>query len=297
MNRSLENDRIVWLNMGDNCAVVIKNQADFLHTEYKVMQNEQKAKLVPGIRMDFNGLPMLYYQMGSLRSLSALLSSMKETELMQILNSLLEQCNSIVNNGFLQLRSVALDMDSIYVDQSKYIAYLIYIPCRSRFYVDVNDFEDSLRDLLINIITGSQLVTQFTWQNKLSKLQGSPHLDLNEMRHLIMYDRQNAVSGFSNGPRLYLCTLSSPRQKFRIEKPNCVIGRKQECDVALLNAGLVGRHHADLIMQNGVFLLVDNNSKNGTFVNGQRLYPKNPYQLKEGDMIRFGNVDMRVEFR
>ncbi len=53
----------------------------------------------------------------------------------------------------------------------------------------------------------------------------------------------------------------------------------------------VSRMHAKIYVQNGQYLVEDLNSTNSTYVNRQKLAPKMPAALKEGDELRFGKVE------
>ena len=50
-------------------------------------------------------------------------------------------------------------------------------------------------------------------------------------------------------------------------------------------------------VDNGALAIVDNNSANGTFLNGHRLVPQQPRILRDGDDIRLGHLTMRVTFQ
>lgn len=65
------------------------------------------------------------------------------------------------------------------------------------------------------------------------------------------------------------------------------IGRNNDND-AVIEDSSVSRYHATLILENGVYILSDNNSSNGSFVNGSRI--TNEIELKENDIVKFGNV-------
>ena len=58
----------------------------------------------------------------------------------------------------------------------------------------------------------------------------------------------------------------------------------------------VSRQHAALRRQNDTVILVDLNSANSTFLNGQRLVPDQPRILRDGDEIRLGQLVLRVSF-
>lgn len=57
--------------------------------------------------------------------------------------------------------------------------------------------------------------------------------------------------------------------------------------------GGVSRVHAKLLVNNGQYLLEDQNSTNFTYLNRQRLQPKVPTPVKDGDEIRLGRVSLR----
>lgn len=58
----------------------------------------------------------------------------------------------------------------------------------------------------------------------------------------------------------------------------------------------VSRHHAIIKLQNDVVIIVDNESVNGTLLNGKKLKAETNYPLKSGDLVRLGKLDVRFEF-
>ena len=70
-------------------------------------------------------------------------------------------------------------------------------------------------------------------------------------------------------------------------KPTITLGRSDHADVALVWDGEVSRLHAQLEAAAGEWLVVDDGlSRNGTFVNGQRVAGRR--RLADGDSIRVG---------
>ncbi|MBI3952158.1 MAG: FHA domain-containing protein [Acidobacteria bacterium] len=57
---------------------------------------------------------------------------------------------------------------------------------------------------------------------------------------------------------------------------------------------LVGRKHAKIIRHGDSFVIIDLNSRNGTFINNERL--TGPRLLRSGDVIEFGAGGPRVQF-
>lgn len=86
-----------------------------------------------------------------------------------------------------------------------------------------------------------------------------------------------------------------------LTKSSTLIGRlASQVDYAVTNPK-VGKIHAEFINQNGVVSVVDQNSKNGTYINrsGQRINSNLPYPLKDGDSISLADSEfvLRYGFR
>lgn len=59
--------------------------------------------------------------------------------------------------------------------------------------------------------------------------------------------------------------------------------------------GGVSRLHAHIFLENGQYMLEDENSTNYTFLNRQRLAPKTPTPLHDNDEVRLGRVLLRFK--
>jgi pSer/pThr/pTyr-binding forkhead associated (FHA) protein len=55
----------------------------------------------------------------------------------------------------------------------------------------------------------------------------------------------------------------------------------------------ISGQHCTIQVDHGLFLIIDNNSANGTFVNGAALMPDMPHQLQDGDEIVLGDKAQR----
>jgi len=70
------------------------------------------------------------------------------------------------------------------------------------------------------------------------------------------------------------------------------VGREPDKNVALAADSTISRSHARISNENGVFIVYDNNSANGTFVNGMRIAMQ---PLAPGDTVQFGSSKFRFE--
>lgn len=80
-----------------------------------------------------------------------------------------------------------------------------------------------------------------------------------------------------------------------INKPVMTIGRAEACDLGLFGDPMIEKLHARIYQQDGRYLIADNASQHGTFVNDLRALE--PTLLRNGDLIRVGNAYLRFSER
>jgi hypothetical protein len=81
-----------------------------------------------------------------------------------------------------------------------------------------------------------------------------------------------------------------------VGKPVLTIGRAESCDVGLFGDPMIEKLHARLYQQpDGHYLIADNGSAHGTFVNDHRIHEPTP--LRSGDLIRVGSAYLRFRDR
>lgn len=93
----------------------------------------------------------------------------------------------------------------------------------------------------------------------------------------------------------------SSGQSFPLRGEQVVVGRQDPTlriypEINLADK-TVGRRHAYLRNQQGKFTVEDLNALNKTRLNGVILTPHKEHTLKDGDVLRFGNVEVRFELR
>lgn len=127
--------------------------------------------------------------------------------------------------------------------------------------------------------------------------------DNNEPTSLLVEDEDEATSLLvddeptsllSEEPQItypYLIRKSS-FDRTDINKPVFRIGKERSyVDYFVANNNAVSRIHADIITRNNCYFVKDENSTNGTYVNGNRLSPNEEVQVFDGDIITFANEE------
>ncbi len=69
----------------------------------------------------------------------------------------------------------------------------------------------------------------------------------------------------------------------------------QGMDYGIENNTAISRHHADIMRKGTEFYILDNNSTNHTFVNGQQVMPGELFQIKGGDRICLSDLEFLFE--
>lgn len=98
-----------------------------------------------------------------------------------------------------------------------------------------------------------------------------------------------------NSPELYLVQKSN-NQYIHITHSNFHIGRAADVvDFTVQTAtNYLGNDHAYILIQDGAYYIVDNNTRNHTYLNEQRLQPSQPQPIHAGDTIRMADVIFTV---
>src|SRR6266496_4987710 len=81
-------------------------------------------------------------------------------------------------------------------------------------------------------------------------------------------------------------------QDYLLEKNEIAIGRAPNSDILLSKDKLTSRRHATIRYENGNYILRDEHSANGTFVNGQQLEEMTPRTLQDGDHVGIGEHEL-----
>lgn len=86
-------------------------------------------------------------------------------------------------------------------------------------------------------------------------------------------------------------------QIIHLNKKLLVVGLAEGCDVVMPRDSGVSRVHAKIFYsrQNQQFLVEDNNSSSGTYLNDMRLAKGEPQVLCKGDRLRFAQMEYTVK--
>lgn len=89
-------------------------------------------------------------------------------------------------------------------------------------------------------------------------------------------------------PRFVLVGIGGTSQQFCLRRIITRVGRNHDNDI-VLNNDRVSRYHAEIVCEAGEFKIIDLQSRNGVWLNGQRI--KSSAELKNGDKLRIGKQE------
>ncbi len=93
--------------------------------------------------------------------------------------------------------------------------------------------------------------------------------------------------------RLYMVTGPNKGQAFELKADVTSVGRSSENDIQIRDIS-VSRKHAKITRKGDNYLIEDLDSRNGTFVSGRRIHPGDQYELKEGQRVVLGSVEVSL---
>ncbi len=86
-------------------------------------------------------------------------------------------------------------------------------------------------------------------------------------------------------PCLILLTEDHPRQVFQLGRATLMVGRDDDSQIQVPDDS-VSRNHASIIFEKKEYVVHDNGSTNGTYVNGVQV---SRHVLRKHDILRFGS--------
>ncbi len=134
--------------------------------------------------------------------------------------------------------------------------------------------------------------------NNQSSMQSDNHSidsdkrDLSKSRDSTIFSDETTLLGYTGDLKAWLQHDNEGELLMtELKEGSFLIGRSVDLADMVIPAISVGRIHARIITRDDDFYLIDEDSKNGTFINNIKIDPKREYQLKNDDIITFANME------
>ncbi len=125
----------------------------------------------------------------------------------------------------------------------------------------------------------------------------TPHLDTTVLNEPLPANGDTTVlnPGTQPLPPARLVHLSSGAVVAVNRVPFCIGKDPAATDLCISNNTAISRRHADILYQNGVFMVVDLQSTNHVYINDRQIPPQTPTELPSGAILRLGDELFRFE--
>ena len=117
-------------------------------------------------------------------------------------------------------------------------------------------------------------------------LEYKDQADLNSGQDIL---KTQIVSGEQSGYKIVRVGDKFGGEEFTLSEASNSIGRTED-NYIMLSDSSISRNHAKIVNTGMVFKVIDLNSSNGTFVNNKKLPSGGESVLRNGDLVRFGNL-------
>lgn len=303
MNFLVESGKISEQHVNENFSYTLERDCSLNQMEYKVMQSQGGAGFVNCMSVLFNGKNQLLYMPGELKTLIAMARGIEEEDFITIIANLLGCVSDIKRNGFLSCQNIEMASNKIYVDPVTYGIRLIYVPIQPKIYEDYVSFEDELRMGITRIIN-----SEFNMHGK--KIQ-QLYYDLYDKAVKLedLYEKIRRKDAGATGPaptrgtsrggsvqKMRLTAIDAPvRTVIDVNQDALSIGRNASMsDVAVTFNSAIGRKHCTILRDTSYFMVKDENSVNGTFVNDVKVAAGQVRRLSDGDVLSLANTRFQV---
>ena len=301
MNTLLSDYRIRELEDGSNISFLLEEEGQFSITDYKVLRGQVWSGLARCEKVLYNGQIKLLYLTEGRTPLERLLSVIGERTFNVILADVLGVLINIGENGFLEPRRLLTDSQYIFVDESTMKVKMIYLPVESG-------------NMYVSVSAGQVQAYVFDWVKKCIGLSERYTLWITELfsqNHKTLREIYDEVLNMCNSSgelekkeeaitekqtlqlkKLYLYSVNEPvLVQFTIDKKDFAIGRdSRQVNGTIVGHPTVGRKHCQILFKDGEYYIEDNSSKNGTFLNGEKLVYGFPEKIPDQARIQIADV-------
>lgn len=283
------------LKCENHFSYLLNDPADFLPTEYKVLQSQENVGFLKCMKMLCNGKIQLYYFTGDSQPLPVLLDSLNSETFAAFAGSLIGTVAEVKTNGFLSCQNIDLTPEHIYVEPATLKVSLAYLPIHKKVFEEISAFENELRTYLVKLAQNHEWISGAKTEQLVKLLSdGTVSLDgiLGSLRgnpvHGVPEEKPPAVS-------LKIVAMAAPVPvEFDVGRERFVLGKSDAADGVISFDKTISREHCRVDWQKGGYTVTDLQSKNGTCLNGARLISGRPYPVRNGDILRMSKLDFQL---
>ncbi len=260
---------------------------------FRMLESLFNRGFVPCTKSAVNGVITIDYAVSQFVSLYDFLPSMNPAMFRSVVVSLLEKIKFFRENSGLKCENTYLSVDRIFVDRAKCEAFLVYLPLKPDGDEDcLPYFEKKMIDNIVKIYNVYQNVQDATNANMIAQISGAAAPSAAPRAEAAPHVAPVTPQVPPVAPvTAFVLHSNGATPDIEINKDEFVIGKSQQrVDGVVRGSNLVSRVHCKAVIRNGECSIVDLNSLNGTFINGNKLTPGAEYRIADGATLSVADV-------
>ncbi len=295
MNKSILEKYVSKERKGKNWTYVLEREDVFSEIGYKFAHSKFQEGFLKCTKIRYNGRTKLIYFPGNNISLNMVLCNKSLSQVKSTLYQVFLTISNMKKNAFLRCENFVVDTEQIYVDPETFKVNLIYIPIVQDDYEDMEqETEQLLIQNIISAIRASDNMMLLSGESILDILLNSKG-DLEKILPKLMQSQAERGREIIAEKILTLkCKEEGIPLQFEIKETPFTIGRRGDNNGILNFSNKVSRLHCKIIKKGSKYYVIDEESKMGTFLNGEYCVPQREYCLENGDELAVAGIKFVV---
>ena len=287
----------------DHISYTFSSDVPFAEEEYeKFYTIPSLNRLLKGFDTIHNNQHKMIYLTESYLNFSDCVSFISGTVFTQICINIIKAFLDLRDKTAFSTRNLDLDEDSFYIDPETIQPYLIYIPKEKDENRTRHDINRRLRYVFMNLANYVQnkedpVLVQFL---AMLRSQASFPEIIEKMDLDIELDGIELHSSYLSLQRqtLILHPIKNECDDIIVDKDRFVLGRsKSRTDCPLSMSPSISNVHCRFTRNANLFFVEDMQSRNGTYINDNKLTPMLACAINDGDVLKLADVAFKVEIK
>lgn len=280
-------------------AYTLNDNSYFYNTLYQIVKKGNDT-FVECYKLKQNGRIKFIYDINEYRPYKALSFNLSLDQFVRLLGNFVASLKRIEENGFVQIETLDIDLEKIYVNIEEFTVRFVCVPLNVN---SVWDTKEEFHNIAVTLVGKMIYNSEFMGNEMLFNLFDDCNNNRISFEELYsrMSDGSYGIRFITNdmvhrtGEQRNYLRLHSLFNGYDIEinKSKFVIGKNSE-DVDLSGYSMLSRIHCEIINSDGNYYIIDKSSTNGTYVNNSRIPSEKMIPIKSGDSILLADLEYIV---
>ena len=301
----------------DHIAYQFENSEMIFAVAKRVLGKLKVENVMNGLEVTYNGKPRIIYETQGQQPLVGMLQTMDGRSAYRILMQFLRLILRFEENDFLQKEVIDVNIYHIFYDVENETIKCCALPIDGECdYHEKTGWQGKYRQTLATLLKICFKDAPHGYRELYNQIFDGRKTDTEIVEYLLDCNYQWYGLGSSiTGKEYNENKLTKPAENVAVEKPILeleyasdhgnekitvmnepfTVGSLKGTADARIAIGALSRQHCTIKKTNGILSIIDNNSTNGSYMNGVRLKPEVAYVMKDGDILRLADIEFKIK--